>query len=192
MSPFEHIICNTFGFTSEEYQKIASFFEPFSLQKGDFFLKEGQACYRLGFVQKGILREFLYTNEKEVTKWFSSEGYFATDISGYLFEHASKVNYEAVTAVEMMVLSKENYDKIGDFIPRWSLLEKSFLVKCFNVLEQRVIGHLSMNSEERYNQMYQFNPQLFNEVPLHQIASMLGITPETLSRIRKKQSQSTS
>ena len=63
---------------------------------------------------------------------------------------------------------------------------------CFTILENRVVSHLALNAEERYNQLFAFNPSLFNEVPLNQIASMLGMTAETLSRIRKKQTRYTS
>lgn len=94
----KHII-QTFGFTENEFQQIKDFFKPEVILEGDYFLKEGQYVKKMGFVEKGILREFLYVNEKEVTKWFSSSGYFAVDLSGFLFEQKSKVNYRAVTDV---------------------------------------------------------------------------------------------
>lgn len=187
----KHII-QTFGFTENEFQQIKSLFKPKVILEGDYFLKEGQYVKKMGFVEKGILREFLYVNEKEVTKWFSSSGYFAVDLSGFLFDQKSKVNYRAVTDVELWTISKENYNKISTRVPRWDKLEKMFLSKCFTVLENRVISHLALNAEERYNQFFAFNPTLFNEVPLNQIASMLGMTAETLSRIRKKQTKRTS
>lgn len=187
----KHII-QTFGFTESEFQQIKDFFTPKVILEGDYFLKEGQYVKQMGFVEKGILREFLYVNEKEVTKWFSTSGYFAVDLSGFLFDQKSKVNYQAITDVELLTISKENYNKISSRVSRWDQLEKMFLAKCFTVLENRVISHLALNAEERYNQLFAFNPTLFNKVPLNQIASMLGMTAETLSRIRKKQTKYTS
>ncbi|GAB5464768.1 MAG: Crp/Fnr family transcriptional regulator [Candidatus Kapaibacteriales bacterium] len=192
MSELKRHIIQTFGFAESEFQQIKDFFKPKVILEGDYFLKEGQYVKQMGFVEKGILREFLYVNDKEVTKWFSTSGYFAVDLSGYLFDQKSKVYYQAITDVELLTLSKENYNKISTRVPRWDNLEKMFLAKCFTVLENRVVSHIALNAEERYNQLFAFNPSLFNEVPLNQIASMLGMTAETLSRIRKKKTRFTS
>ncbi len=192
MSELKKHITQTFGFTESEYRHVKDFFKPKVILEGDFFLKEGQYVRQMGFVEKGILREFLYVNDKEVTKWFSTSGYFAVDLSGFLFDQKAKVNYQATTDVELLAISKENYNKISTRVPRWNKLEKMFLAKCFTILENRVVSHLALNAEERYNQLFAFNPTLFNQVPLNQIASMLGMTAETLSRIRKKQTKYTS
>lgn len=192
MSELKKYIIDTFGFTESEFHDISDFFQSKNINKGDYFLKEGQYVKQMGFVEKGILREFLFVNEKEITKWFSTNGYFAVDLSGFLFDQKSKVNYQAITDVELLTISKENYNKISKKVSRWDKLEKLFLAKCFTVLENRIVSHLALSAEERYNQLFTFNPQLFNEVPLNQIASMLGMSAETLSRIRKKQTKLTS
>ncbi len=192
MSELKKQIIETFGFTEYEFRQIKGFFESKKILKGDNFLKEGQYVKLIGFVEKGILREYLYINDKEVTKWFSTSGNFAVDLSGFLFEQKSKVNYQAITDVEVLTISRENYIKISTKIPRWDKLEKRFLAKCFTVLENRVVSHLALNAEERYNQLFAMNRNLFNEAPLNQIASMLGMTAETLSRIRQKQTKYTS
>lgn len=192
MSELKKHIIEIFGFTESEFQEIKDFFKRKEILEGDYFLTEGQYVRQMGFVEKGILREFLNVNDKEVTKWFSTTGYFAVDLSGFLFDQKSKVSYQAMTDVELLTISKENYSKISTKVPRWDKLEKMFLAKCFTVLENRVVSHLALNAEERYSQMFAFNPTLFNQVPLNQIASMLGMTAETLSRIRKKQTKSTS
>lgn len=189
MSELKKQIIDTFQFTESEFQNIQDFFQLKEIKKGEYFIKEGQYVKQMGFVEKGILREYLYLDDKEITKWFSTSGYFAVDLSAFLFNQKSKVNYQALDNVELFTISKDNYDKIGSKVERWDKLEKMFLTKCFNVLENRVISHLSMNAEERYNKFFMFNPGLFNQVPLNYIASMLGMTPETLSRIRNKQSQ---
>lgn len=87
----------------------------------------------------------------------------------------------------MLVISKTDYAKIDQVVPRWSTLEKLFIARCFTILEQRIVTHLSLSSEERYTLFFSQNPELFNQVPLQYLASMLGMTPETFSRIRKRQ-----
>lgn len=83
-------------------------------------------------------------------------------------------------------ISKFNYDKIEAYIPDWDKKEKEFLIHCFTILENRVLQFISMTAEERYLCYFQENKSLFNQIPQQYIASMLGMTPETLSRIRKK------
>jgi hypothetical protein len=192
MSELKKHIIDTFGFSESEFESIQDFFKPLEIKKDEYFLEQGKYVRKLGFVESGILREFLYVNDKEVTKWFSTAGYFAVDLSGFLHNQKSKVNYQALNDTSLLTISKEDYDRIGDTVPKWDKLEKMFLTKCFSVLENRVISHLAMNAEERYQQLFDFQPQLFNEVPLIYLASTLGMSPETLSRIRSKQSKSTS
>lgn len=190
MSELKKHIINTFGFSPKDFENIQGFFKPLEIPKGDFFLKQYQYAKQMGFVETGILREFLDTNGKEITKWFSTSGYFAVDLSSFLYNQKSKVSYQAITDTKLLTISKEDYDKIGEKVPKWHTLEKMFLAKCFSVLEDRVVAHLSMNAEERYQQLFDFQPLLFNQVPLHYLASMLGMSPETLSRVRKKLSKS--
>ena len=192
MSELKKHIIDTFNFSEVEFENIQEFFRPMEIKKGGFFLEQGQYSRQLGFVEKGILREFLYVNGKEITKWFSTPSYFAVDLSSFLNKELATVNYQALTDTKLLVISREDYDKIGQKIPKWDKLEKLFLTKCFSVLENRVISHLAMNAEERYKQLFDFQPMLFNQVPLNYIASMLGMTPETLSRIRHKLSNSNS
>ena len=186
MQELTHYISSYFGFTEDEFSNINAFFTQKELEKGEYFLREGQYCQEMGFVRSGILREYLHTNDLEITKWFSTPGFFAVDLSSFLFNTKARVNYQALTQVELLVISKEYCKMRGKGIPRWNEIEKLFLAKCFTTLEDRIISHISMTAEERYMRLMKFNPGLVNEVPLHQIASMLGMKAETLSRIRKK------
>ncbi len=186
MTELEKYIHTYFGVNIDDVVKISSFFKPVTLKKGDYFLKMGRQSDRLGFVQTGIIREFVHIGEKEVTKWISTKGYFVVDLASFVFQQTARWNIQALTDCELYVISRKDYQKIGEVIPRWTELEKLFITKCFIVLEDRVLQHLSMSAEERYHQLFSFNQELFNQVPLQYLASMLGMTPETLSRIRKK------
>lgn len=186
MTELEKYIHNYFGVKKDDLPKISSFFKPVTLKKGDYFLKTGKQSDRLGFVQTGIIREFVFIDDKEVTKWISTKGYFVVDLSSFVFQHTARWNIQALTDCELFVIDSKNYQEIGKVIPGWTELEKLFIAKCFTVLEDRILQHLSMTAEERYNQLFNFNRELFNQVPLQYLASMLGMTPETLSRLRKK------
>ncbi len=186
MTELEKYIQTYFGVSTDDLTKISSFFKPMTLKKGEYFLKTGRHSDRLGFVQSGIIREFVFIADKEVTKWISTKGYFVVDLSSFIFQHPARWNIQALTNCELFVIDSKDYQKIKKVISRWAELEKVFIAKCFTVLEDRVLQHLSMTAEERYQQLFNFNKELFNQVPLQYLASMLGITPETLSRIRKK------
>ncbi len=186
MSELERYIQSYFGVTQEDLALISSYFERVTLKKGEHYLRAGQHADRLGFVQSGIVREYVQVGDREVTKWISTQGYFVVDLASFLFDRPARWNIHALTDVELYVIKKQRYRQIADAVPRWPELEKLFIARCFTVLEDRVVTHLSMTAEERYQQLFQFNPSLFNTVPLQYLASMLGMTPETLSRLRKR------
>ena len=135
------------------------------------------------------MRIYVDIDAKEITQWISSEGNFITDLSSFTFNTPARWTIQALTDTQLYTIQKEDYNKLGELIPEWHQIEKLFIAKCFTILEDRVFSHLSMTAEERYNLFFEQNRELFNQVPLQYIASMLGMTPETFSRIRKKQLQ---
>jgi CRP-like cAMP-binding protein len=188
MAQLEQYIKSYFGIIQlEELNNLSSLFQLTTLKKGDYLLKSGKRCDKLSFVQTGLLRIFGVADGKEVTQWISTEGYFSTDLASFVFESPSRWTIQALVDTEIYTITKDNYKKIGSIVPKWNELEKLFIVKCFTILEDRIFTHLSMSAEERYNSFFENNKELFNQVPLQYIASMLGMTPETFSRIRKKQ-----
>ncbi|MEZ4772441.1 MAG: Crp/Fnr family transcriptional regulator [Bacteroidia bacterium] len=188
----EKYIQSYFGIPKNDVERIISFFRKEELKKNDFFLKADSYSDRLGFIESGIVREFLNADGKEVTKWISSPGYFVVDLASFLFDKPARWNLQALTDCELHVICKSDYDKIGQLVPAWQELEKLFIARCFTILEERIVTHLSLTAEARYEMFFQFAPGLFNQVPLQYLASMLGMTPETFSRIRKKLAEKTS
>lgn len=188
MTELEHYIKSYFGVKQNDLEHIVSLFKLTELKKGDYFLKTGGSCNKLSFIKSGLLRIYVSTKDKEVTQWISTKGYFVTDLSSLIFDTPARWTIQALTDVELYTISKEEYNKIGKLIVQWHELEKLFIARCFTILEDRIFSHLSMTAEERYHFFFEHNKELFNQVPLQYIASMLGMTPETFSRIRKKSS----
>jgi CRP-like cAMP-binding protein len=188
MTELEHYIKSYFGVVSiDDLKTIGSLFKLSTIKKDAFLLESGKRCDKLSFVQSGLLRMFATTENKEITQWISTKGYFCVDLSSFIFETPSRWTIKALVDTEVYSITKEDYKKIGSLVPMWNELEKLFIVRCFTMLEDRIFSHLSMTAEERYNFFFENNKELFNQVPLQFIASLLGMTPETFSRIRKKQ-----
>lgn len=188
MTDLEQSIQSHFGVLDpEELSLILSLFQPELLDKGDYFLKTNRQCERLSFLKTGFLRIFRTVNDKEVTQWISTPGYFVTDLSSFLFAKPARWTIQALTPVELYTIRKSDYNRLKMELPKWNELEQLFIAHCFTTLEDRIFSHLSMTAEERYQFFFEHNPELFNQVPLQYIASLLGMTPETFSRVRKKQ-----
>ncbi|WP_291722226.1 Crp/Fnr family transcriptional regulator [Bernardetia sp.] len=181
-------ISSYFGINqAQSLEKVSDLFEKVELRKGDFFLRENQHCNTLCFIKNGLLRIYALKDDREVTQWISTKGYFVTDISFFKLEGKSRWNIQALVNTDIYLITKRKYKMIETIEPKWFEFEKMFIVKCFEILENRVYSHLSMSAEERYNAYFKMNQEVFNQVPLQYIASLLGMSPETLSRIRRKQ-----
>ncbi|HAD98237.1 MAG TPA: cyclic nucleotide-binding protein [Cryomorphaceae bacterium] len=191
MREFDETIQEHFGqLNTQELSLIRSYFYEEKLSRNDFFTKSGKICDRLSIVRSGILRIYALTDSKEITQWLSTENFLVTEVMGFFYEQPNCWNIQAFTDVELLTISKANYRQLCQEFPKWNEIEKRFIVKCFAMLEDRVFTHLSMTAEERYERYFQQNKELFNQVPLQYIASVLGMTAETFSRIRKRQSES--
>ncbi len=186
MTELQNYITSYFGITNQNMDKITSLFSETTLKKGEFFIKSGMYCEKLSFVRSGYIRVFANANGKEVTQWISTKGYFITDLYSFTFKQRAKWNIQALTDCELYTIDKENYTLLNNLVPNWVEMEKQFIAGCFIQLEDRVFNHLSLSAEERYDKLFENNKELFNQVPLQYIASMLGMTPETFSRIRNK------
>jgi CRP-like cAMP-binding protein len=186
MTELEQYINSHLGISKADVTKAASLFEETELNKGDCFAKIGERCEKLSFIQSGFVRVSAYSDSKEVTQWISSKGYFITDLSSLIFGNQARWNIQALTDCKLFTIEGESYRRLGEVVPNWPKMEKQFIAACFITLENRVFSHLSLSAEERYDQLYEFNKELFQHVPQQYIASMLGMTPETFSRIRAK------
>ncbi|WP_344830340.1 Crp/Fnr family transcriptional regulator [Chryseobacterium ginsenosidimutans] len=177
--------------THQELALIYSYFHEEKLNKNDFFTKSDEICDRLSIVKSGILRVYaLSEGGKEITQWLSTENFLMTEIRGFFFNQPNRWTIQAFTDVELLTITKKDYHQLCKEFPKWNEIEKKFIVKCFAMIEDRIFSHLSMTAEERYALYFGQNKALFNQVPLQYIASVLGMTPETFSRIRKRQTES--
>ena len=186
MTDLENYIQSTFGVVNQDLEVIVSKFKHSKMEKGEYWLQSGMPCNKLSFIGSGLLRIYVNLDGREVTQWISTKGYFVTDLSSLVFQIPARWTIQALTDCELYTIDRDTYNNLGKEIPKWYLLDKLFIAKCFTMLEDRIFSHLYMTAEERYQMLFEKQPELFNQVPLQYLASMLGMTPETMSRIRKK------
>ncbi|MFL5740315.1 MAG: Crp/Fnr family transcriptional regulator [Flavisolibacter sp.] len=171
----------------EEFEYFKTSFAPKKLRKQQYFLQEGDLCKYQAFVEKGIMRS--YTIDKkgnEHVLQFASEGWWATDLSSYLTNEPSILNIDALEDVELLLLSKPLWEQAMKEI---LALEHYFRIIIQNHLvatQKRLLQSLAETAEEKFNRFLQTYPECVQRLSQHQIASYLGITRETLSRVRKQ------
>jgi CRP-like cAMP-binding protein len=186
LSELQHYIGAYFGLTNNEADQVASLFKLERLPKGGYFLKKEQYCERLSFMKSGYIRIFAHQDDKEITQWISGKGSFITELSSFLFSKRARFHMQAITDCEFYSISSENYRQLTKLVSDWPKIERQFMAACFISLEDRVFQHLSLSAEARYQKLFDQDRVLFQSVPLQYIASMLGMSPETFSRIRAK------
>lgn len=186
MSELERYIHAHFDTDGQFSAQLAKLFEEERIARGAFHTREGNRRAALSFVKSGFLRVYRQTDKKEVTQWISSPGEFTTDLNALMFGQPARWNIQALTDCELYTLRFSDYQRIQELIPEWPQIEKLFIGKCFVSIEERVFSFLSMSAEERYTFFYENRRDLFQQIPQQYIASMLGMTPETFSRIRSR------
>ena len=170
---------------NETLDTIVSFFEPVTVSKGTFLLESGSIANQLIFIASGYLRMYDISDGKEITLWIGSQGKFITSVSSFVFQTSNYWSITAITNAEVYTLSRKNHFYLCQSQPKWLEFDNLLLASSFALLEQKMFSHLHTTAKQRFEKLFQEEPSLFNDVPLQYIASMLGITPESLSRLRK-------
>jgi CRP-like cAMP-binding protein len=186
MSDIAQFASQFFGDDKTINRALDEVFHPQQLKKDEFHTREGQYNTSLSFVVSGILRIYRIHDGEEITQYLSTRGEVATELGSLIFDQKARWHIQAITDAELLTISAEKYRQLSDMIPNWLNYERLFLAKCFLFIEDRVHSFLSMTAEQRYDFLLSNKAEIFQSAPQQYIASMLGITPETFSRIRRK------
>lgn len=156
------------------------------ISKGELLIQEGQVCKHVWFVQSGFFRSF-YTNNtgEEITYCFSFANSFATAYSSFLTQNESAENIAAITDAEVYSIPRETILQLEQSSVNWLRVSKFMAEQEYMKMEQRVFLLLKESAENRYKDLLQNQPGYLQKIPLHHLASYLGITQRHLSRIRK-------
>lgn len=173
--------------TKEEEKLIENAFQPKKMRKKQYFLQEGEVCKYVGFIVKGAMRQYSVDDKGvEHIVHLYIENYWSGDRESSIMLTPSQFNIDAWEDTEMLIITRAEMLSLMEKIPS--------LVKMIQKMDERnaiaslrrLSSTISNTAEKRYEEFAENHPQFLQRFPQHIIASYLGITKETLSRIRKK------
>ncbi|RZK44442.1 MAG: Crp/Fnr family transcriptional regulator [Pedobacter sp.] len=167
--------------------EIVSHFSPVNYLRNEYFLREGQLSNEYMYVERGFMRAFATdTAGNDVTTNFYTENQVAFEVSSFFSRSRSRENIQCVTDTSGFVLTFEDLNNLFHAMPAFREFGRLILVRGFSQLKVRMLSMITETAEQRYLGLLNNNPGIFQFAPLKQVASYLGITDTSLSRIRKE------
>lgn len=173
--------------SNQDKELIPAFFKHKKLRKRQYLLQEGDICKQLSFVSTGAVKS--YTTDKKGNEHISLigwEGWWISDFESFICRNEAILNIDAIEDTELLLLSREDYEVMLSKVP---VMERYFRILYQNSLvtkDRRLISSNTNTAEEKYCQLIETYPFISQRIPQNLIASYLGLTPETVSRIKKK------
>ena len=178
----KHIVLNV-----KEKNFFISLLEASLLKRKEVYLRAGEICKHSAFVVDGALKSFTVDADgREHILSFATRDWWIADMYSYISQKPSVLTIEAIADSEILLLSRENQQLLFEKVPKF---ERFFRILTENSLvanQQRLIDNLSSTAQDRYLHFIKKYPMIPSCVPQHNIASYLGITPEFLSKIRRR------
>jgi CRP-like cAMP-binding protein len=175
------------GISVAEMERLLPLLEHGSFKKGEVLLREGELCKAAIFVEKGLLRTYTLDEAgKEHIVQFAPENWFTSDRGSIYFNDPAYFFIEAIEDTEVVFVSDAVIDKASELSESFRKFNKRLLHNHIRQLQKRINLLLGASAEQRYLSFIEQYPDLLLRVPQWMIASYLGITPESLSRVRKE------
>jgi CRP-like cAMP-binding protein len=173
--------------TEDEQEICKSLLVSKKLRKKQYLLQEGDVAKYSAFVEKGALRSYTIDDKgSEHIIQFAIEGWWISDIYSFLTGEPSTYNIEALEDCELLTLTKAAQEELVEKVPKFERYLRILMQGAYIALQRRMTGTLVYTAEEKYLSLTKAYPDIIQRVPQHMIASYLGVTPETLSRIRRQ------
>ncbi|MDR6921783.1 Crp/Fnr family transcriptional regulator [Chryseobacterium sp. 2987] len=185
--PLKEHIRKYIGISEEKLEKYCSAFILRKINKKEFLLKEGDVCAHEGFVLKGCFKVFRTNdNADEQILHFGIEDWWLSDMDSFINQIPSQLNIQAIEDSEILLISKEDKERLYLELPEIERLMRLKFQMSIIALQRRIIDNLNKPSEERYQDFLRDYPRIAHRLTNIQIAAYLGVTPEFISRIRRK------
>lgn len=173
--------------TLEEEAYFVSLLRYRKLQRRQFLVQAGEICRYEHFVLNGCLRAYYVDTEaQEHVVQFATENWWIGDLASFITGKEASFYVEALTPAEVIVISRDDLDKLYERVPKFERMFRILLQHAFVALQERTVHNLSMPARQRYERFLNKYPDIAARVALIHIASYLGMTPEFLSKIRRE------
>lgn len=164
--------------------EINSIVKEINVSKNTILVNHKERCRNLFFIQKGLVRGYYYDEGKEITNWFAQEEEFATSFYSFITNEPSTETIEALEDCQLIQISSNDLQELYKKFPETERIGRIITENYYIKLEERFLNIQFRSAKERYQNLLLKNPSLLQRASLGQIATYLGITQETLSRIR--------
>jgi CRP-like cAMP-binding protein len=175
------------GLCDEEIQSFLTFWDSKVLKKKAFLLNPGDISRETAYVNRGCFRRFLLSeSNKESILNFATEDWWVGDLESFFLEKPTRYFVQALEESEVLTLSRPNFLRVIEIYPKYKSFHEEKIQRTFFATLNRATAAKVESPEEKYLKLAKEQPDLFQRIPLHYIASYLGIEPESLSRLRKR------
>jgi CRP-like cAMP-binding protein len=157
-----------------------------NFRKGRLLLKAGENCEHIYFVKKGVLRGYAKEGSKEITTWITAENELVTSITALNLDVPALENIQALEDCDLLCMKSSDMQQLYTELPEFNTIGRKLLERYYRDAEGRAFIVRLTKAEYKYNYFLKMHGNLANRVPLKYIASYIGMTLETLSRVRKK------
>ena len=179
-------IKNYFPISSDAQQALNNCFEKLVLPKNEFLVTESKVCKHLYFLEHGAIRGYYLLDGKEITHWFGFENDFVTSFHSFITEQPAIENIQLLEGCVLWSISKGKLTSLFNHYHEIERLVRIAYEKYYLRLEERFVNAQFKAAAELYENLLKRTPHILERVPLGMIASYLGISQETLSRIRSR------
>jgi len=174
------------NFSDKELDRALDFFYEEKYRKGDYYLREGQYSNKISFIESGLFRLFYQVSGEEKIMLFFSEGQFMTDYFGYLTQTPSIRPIQALEDSKVLSIDRIKLNQLFESSKNWEYVGRILAESAYVISVHRANRLLHDDYDTRLHTFIQESPSLIQRVPQYMIASYLNMTPETLSRVKKR------